>query len=101
MIYVIGAVAACLGIGVGVVIGFVIAVGREARVPIDELLRWEAEALELERALRTAPSRATELQLEAVKKRLKREGEKAVAAEARSVRVQQLRVRAAVLREWI
>lgn len=101
MVYVIGAVAACLGIGVGIVIGFVIAVGREPRVSIDELLRWEAEALELERALRTTPSRATEARLLAVKKRLQREGEKAIVAQARSVRVQQLKVRAAVLRDWL
>lgn len=101
MVYVIGAVAACLGIGVGIVIGFVIAVGRESCVPLEEVLRWEAEALELERALRAAPSPATESQLLAVKKRLQREGEKAVAAQAHSVRVQQLRVRAAVLRKWL
>lgn len=49
MLYLIGAVAAWLGMGVGIVIGFLIASGSESRMPFDQLLQLQDEAEQLER----------------------------------------------------
>lgn len=101
MVYVIGAVAACLGVGIGIIIGFVLAVGREARVPLEELIRMEDEARQLEAEMQSSPNAATEVQLSAMRKRLRQEARKAVATEAHMARVSRIRARAKLLWKWL
>lgn len=101
MIYVIGAVTACLGLGAGIVIGFMVAVGREARVSLEELMCLEDEALRAEARMQGNPTPANARELSTIRKRLRREARKAVAAEARRARVERIRVRAGLMRKWL